>query len=181
MKKFLLLLLLMGCASKEVKQKEPSFPVDVATVQQKAVPLFLETIGHVEPIITVDIASRVQGEITNVYFNEGDYVKEGDLLFTVDPRNFQAQVKKNEGLLEEGIVNLKLAQDKVERYRSLVQEEYFSQLDYDSLLTNESNETYICYLLFSRKRAQPNPFLCERPASCYPCYFYRFFYKTFHW
>lgn len=138
MKKFLLMLLLMGCASKEVKQKEPSFPVDVAIVQQKTVPFFLETIGHVEPIITVDISSRVQGEITNVYFTEGDYVKEGDLLFTIDPRSFQAEVKKNEGLLEEDVVNLKLAQEKVERYRLLAQEEYFSQLDYDSLLTNEN-------------------------------------------
>lgn len=104
-------------------------------MQRKDIPLFIETIGHVEPILSAHITARVEGALTGVYFQEGKEVKEGDLLFTLDPRPFQAKLEKAKALLEENKASLRLAQEKVERYQSLVNEDYISQLSFEELIT----------------------------------------------
>ena len=65
-------------------------PVRVGTVTRYDMPVVEHTLGTVVPYTTVQIAARVSGVITKTYFNEGQMVKSGDLLFEIDPRPYQA-------------------------------------------------------------------------------------------
>jgi len=132
----LIILLLASCAKEKTVPPPPPSPIHAATVEVKDVPLFLDTIGHVEPMATVNINSRVKGQIVGVYFKEGDFVKKGDLLFAIDPRIFQANLDKAKATLLQNIATAEIAQEKVTRYTSLTKDEYFSQLDYDQLKSN---------------------------------------------
>lgn len=138
-------LCLFSCKKKEKTTVEDRiFSVTTQKAIKKDTPLYLEAIGHVESIEQIEVRSRVEGELTGVYFKEGDFVKKGDLLFTIDPRTFQTNVRFSEGSLEENTASLKLAQEKVLRYMSLVQEEYFSEIDYKQLQTNaETSEAMV--------------------------------------
>jgi len=69
-------------------------PVTVAVALQKDVPVEIQVIGNVEAYSTISVKAQVGGELTNVYFHEGDYVKKGDPLFTIDPRPFQAALNQ---------------------------------------------------------------------------------------
>jgi multidrug efflux system membrane fusion protein len=80
---------------------------------QKNVPVEIQVIGNVEAYSTISVKAQVGGELTNVYFHEGDFVKKGDRLFTIDPRPFQASlnqalatVAKDEAALGQAKANL---------------------------------------------------------------------------
>jgi len=122
----LFLALLSGCSSNGVSAgsggggkggKKGGFggdvPVTVAIVKQRTVPVEVNVIGNVEAYSTISVKTQVGGELTNVYFNEGDFVKKDDLLFTIDPRPFQAaldsavaSVAKDEAVLGQQKANL---------------------------------------------------------------------------
>lgn len=138
MKRWLLFtLLLTSCHhAKKAPPPVPSFPVKIVTVTETQAPVFVEALGHVESITSVNILSRIEGELTGVYFQQGQEVKKGDLLFTIDPRPYQATLKQNQATLEQNKVNLALAKEKVLRYKILAQDEYYSQIDYETLQTN---------------------------------------------
>jgi len=74
-------------------------PVVTAKVAQKSVPVDIAAIGNVEASTTITIQSQVTGTLTEVLFNEGDFVKKGQHLFTIDPRPFQAAVAQAEANL----------------------------------------------------------------------------------
>jgi membrane fusion protein, multidrug efflux system len=88
-------------------------PVTVAQVTRRTVPVEVNVIGNVEAYSTISVKAQVGGELTNVYFNEGDFVKKDDQLFTIDPRPFQAAVDsataavaKDEAILGQQKANL---------------------------------------------------------------------------
>lgn len=100
-------------------------PVAVATVQQRDVPVEVAAIGNVEAFETVSVRSQVTGIVTDVMFREGDFVKKGDHLFTIDPRPYQA-------LLEQAKANLArdealLAQSQAQLARDQAQSDYLQQ------------------------------------------------------
>jgi len=127
------LLLCAACSKTAPPPVTPKFPVRLTTVTQKDVPIYLESLGHVDPITRVAIRSRIEGNLTGVYFKQGQDVKQDDLLFTIDPKPYEAALKQAQSVLEQNQANLSLAQEKVKRYQTLVQQEFFSQLDYESL------------------------------------------------
>jgi multidrug efflux system membrane fusion protein len=91
----------VGCTSKgdpppTVKKGEGGVPVSVATAVQKDVPLDIQVIGNVEAYSGITIKAQITGQLTKVHFREGDYVKKGDHLFTIDPRPFEAQLSQAE-------------------------------------------------------------------------------------
>ena len=136
MKRILLCLVLaLGCSKKE-PAAPPSYPVQVTQVQMRKTPLYIEALGHVESIDTVQIRSRIEGELMEVHFVEGQEVKKGDLLFSIDPRPYQATLKSQQALLEESLANLAIAEEKVRRYAQLTKDDYYSQIDYETLQTN---------------------------------------------
>ncbi|MDE3045519.1 MAG: efflux RND transporter periplasmic adaptor subunit [Verrucomicrobiota bacterium] len=130
------LLLFSGCSSEQGPLPPPSYPVKLTTVQQKEVPIFIEALGHVESMISIHIKSRVEGELTGVYFQQGQEVKQGDLLFTIDSKPYEAALKKSQGVLEQTLANLSIAEEKVKRYETLAREEYYSQIDFETLQAN---------------------------------------------
>jgi multidrug efflux system membrane fusion protein len=74
----------------------PAVPVGAATAEQRAVPVQVTTVGTVQAYTTVGVKSQVAGQIDRVHFTEGQEVKRGDLLFTIDQRPLQAAVKQSE-------------------------------------------------------------------------------------
>jgi multidrug efflux system membrane fusion protein len=90
---------------------------DVAA--EMSAPIQVTAIGTVQSIATVIIKSRVDGQIANVHFEEGQEVKEGDLLFTLDNRSFQAQLAQAEATLDRDRAQLQRAQAEVRRQTEL--------------------------------------------------------------
>src|SRR5260370_28716125 len=78
----------------------PPAPVVVAAVEQRDIPVQIRAIGNVEPYQTVQIRSQVNGQIERVYFKEGQEVRKGDPLFTLDKRPFQADLEKALGAVQ---------------------------------------------------------------------------------
>ena len=131
-----LFLLLAGCHAKQEVRQPPSYPVRIAPVTVRAAPVFIEALGHVESIVSINILSRIEGELTGVFFQQGQEVKSGDLLFTIDPRLYQASLKLAQATLDQNRANLSLAEETMKRYKILAQDEYYSQLNYETLQTN---------------------------------------------
>jgi len=116
-------------------------PVMVAVAAQKNVPVEIQVIGNVEAYSTISVKAQVTGELTNVYFHEGDYVKKNDLLFTIDRRPLQAalnQVKanlaKDEASLGQAQANLardaaqaRYAESQASRYQALFEQKIISR------------------------------------------------------
>lgn len=94
--------------------------VEVAHAAKKKIPLRLEALGSVTPIASVAIKSRLETEITKVHFADGATVKAGDLLFTLDSRSIEAEIKRVEAVLTSGRAQLEQAERDVERYTDLV-------------------------------------------------------------
>lgn len=90
-------------------------PVEVAPVTQQDVPIQIKSIGNVEPMTTVAVRSQVEGTLLSVAFTPGQEVKKGQVLFTIDPRPFQAQLSQAEANLLKAMAAVKQGQDIVER------------------------------------------------------------------
>jgi multidrug efflux system membrane fusion protein len=111
-------------------------PVSVAPVLQKDVPLEIASVGRVEAITMVSVKAQVSGEVTSVYFKEGQAVRKGDRLLTIDQRPFEIALKQAEALLEKDRALLRNAQADVARYADLVQKDYVTKQQYDTLVAN---------------------------------------------
>jgi RND family efflux transporter MFP subunit len=94
-------------------------PVVLAKAEKKKLPVRIELLGTVTPIASVAIKSRLETEIVGVHFSDGAMVKQGDLLFTLDGRALQAQIKEVEGVLASATAQLEQAERDVERYTEL--------------------------------------------------------------
>lgn len=90
-------------------------PVTVATAQQFDVPVDVDAIGNVEAYETVSVRSQVTGVVTDVLFHEGDVVKKGDRLFSIDPRPFEAMLEQARANRERDRALLAQAQAQLER------------------------------------------------------------------
>jgi len=111
-------------------------PVLVATAVQKSVPLQIRAVGNVESMSTVSIKSQVTGVITKSHFKEGDNVKKGQLLLTIDPRPLEATLKQAEAALARDTAQLQNMREQARRYAELVKKQYVSQEQYDQIRTN---------------------------------------------
>ena len=130
--------LLAGCS--EVKSQQPkakeALPVSVSTVQEKTVPVQLRTIGRVEAYATVAIKTRVGGEITRVHFQDGQEVNRGDLLFTLDPRPYEAALAEARAKLLRDSALAKNAENDARRYETLFEKNYVSRTQYELARAN---------------------------------------------
>jgi membrane fusion protein, multidrug efflux system len=111
-------------------------PVLVATAVQKAVPVQLRAVGNVEPYTTVSIKSQVTGVLLQAHFKEGQDVKKGQQLFTVDPRPYEAALRQAEANMQRDNAQLKNLREQVRRYAELVEKQYVSREQYDLIKTN---------------------------------------------
>ena len=119
-----------------VRKPSPAVPVTVATVVAKTVPVRLTAIGNVEPYTTVAVKARVDGQIDSVHFNEGDEVRQGALLFEIDPRPFAAALQQVQANLLRDRALLDRATDQEKRYKDLLQKNFISPDAYGQVKTN---------------------------------------------
>lgn len=96
---FLVVLGVAGCNKAQQKPQAASIPVVVAVAEQRDVPVQIKTIGSVDPYNTVGIKTMISGEITSVNFREGQDVGKGQLLFTIDRRPMEADLRRAEATL----------------------------------------------------------------------------------
>ncbi len=126
-----------GCGKKGPEEMPPPPPREITVAQ----PLQSEGVdwdeytGRVEAVENVEIRSRVDGYLTEVAFREGDLVKKGDLLFVIDPRPYEAEVRRTNGELERARAQRSLAQQEYERSASLHKNRAIAAADYDAKVT----------------------------------------------
>ncbi len=129
---------LTGCSRTKAAASPgmPVVPVLAATVERRDMPVELQAIGTVEAYSSVAVKTQITGELTGVYFKEGQDVSKGDLLFTLDKRPFEADVKRQEANLEHDIAQAKLAHLDADRYAGLYKEGVVSKQQYDQAEAN---------------------------------------------
>jgi multidrug efflux system membrane fusion protein len=120
-------------------------PVLIATATQKNVPVEVQVIGNVEAYSTISVKAQVAGQLTNVYFHEGDFVKKDDLLFTIDPRPLeaalnqaQANVSRDEAALGQAQANL--ARDQAQAHYAESQAARYQQLYEQKIIARDQAE-----------------------------------------
>lgn len=118
---------------------QPPVPVTVGTVVKKTVPVQIEAVGKVEPLSSVDILARVGGQLTGVHFTEGQEVKKGQLLFTLDPRPYQATLAQAQAALARDKAQAANSAADLKRYGDLVQKEYVTREQYDQIAANSAS------------------------------------------
>lgn len=128
------ILILSGCARKAEKPKgRPPALVVTAAATQQDVPVQLTAIGTMEASESVAIRTQISGELVKVAFREGQDVQKGALLFQLDPRVYQAALRKAEAALARDRIILANARKDYERYSQLVK---------DGIVTQEQAEGY---------------------------------------
>jgi RND family efflux transporter MFP subunit len=110
--------------------------VQVANAQRKVIPVEVDAIGTVSPIASVALKSRVETTITEVHFEDGARVKEGDLLFVLDARQIDAQIAQAEGTLVRDRSQLAGADRDFKRYNELIGKGATTQLNVDNAQTS---------------------------------------------
>ena len=113
-----------------------AIPVLVATAARKSMAIQLRAVGNVEAFSTVSVKSQVTGVLTQAHFKEGQNVKKGQLLFTIDPRPFEAVLKQAEANLARDVAQLQNAREQARRYAELFKKQYVSQEQYEQIRTN---------------------------------------------
>jgi membrane fusion protein, multidrug efflux system len=101
-------------------------PVVISPVREEKLDLSLSALGTVTPLNAVVVRGRVEGQLTAVLFEEGQTVKQGELLAQIDPRPFEVQVTLASGQLARDQALLEKAQTDLERYQTLLQQESIS-------------------------------------------------------
>jgi multidrug efflux system membrane fusion protein len=125
---------LSGCQKKEqataaqAATARPAAPVVVATVEQQDIPVQIHAIGNVEAYQTVFLRSQVNGQIQKIFFKEGDDVREGQLLFQLDKKPFQAELERAAGQLK---------RDQAQAENSRIQADRYSDLERQGIVAHE--------------------------------------------
>jgi len=131
-----------GCSPNDAAQDgakskaPPGVPVVTAQVVRKPMPVKLQAIGNVEPYTSVAIKSRIDGQIVAVRFRDGQDVRQGQLLFELDPRALQAQVKQLEANVVRDKVIVANDQAKERRYSDLLEKGFISADAYNQIKTD---------------------------------------------
>jgi multidrug efflux system membrane fusion protein len=106
--------------------------VTLATAVAQDVPVYIDAVGKIAAREVVSIQPQVSGRIVKLHFTDGTDLKVGDLLFTIDPRPYQAQLSQAEGNLAQSVAALELARVNFARVRDVTDQRAVSRQDYDT-------------------------------------------------
>jgi RND family efflux transporter MFP subunit len=125
--------LLAGCGSQPATSSAPPAPpVTVAHPLQKMITEWDEYTGRFTALETVEVRARVSGFIDSVHFNEGQVVKQGDLLFVIDPRPYRLAVEQAKADLERANAKLEIASADVQRGVPLIRNQTLTEREFDT-------------------------------------------------
>src|SRR3954464_2102185 len=122
-------------ASAQGPQRPRVVSVELATAERKPVPVDVDSIGTVTPISSVALKSRLETTIIAVHFEDGAKVKEGDLLFTLDSRQIDAQIEQAAGMLAKDQAQLAGAERDLKRFSDLIGKGATTQVSVDNAKT----------------------------------------------
>jgi membrane fusion protein, multidrug efflux system len=117
--------------SRNTQPSAPPVPVTQATAASHDVPIYVQGLGTVQAYNTVNVRTRVDGQITAVSFKEGQEVKQGDPLFQVDPRPYQAALSQAQANKAKDEAQLRSAELDLERYAKLLVPGFQTRQSYD--------------------------------------------------
>jgi multidrug efflux system membrane fusion protein len=117
----------LAACGRKAPERSPTIPVSVTPVVRIDAPALVASNGVVEPVQTVSVEAQVGGTLTEVSFQEGEEVTEGQVLFRIDPRPFQAALRQAEGMLARDKATALSSQRDAERYKALVAKDYVTQ------------------------------------------------------
>ncbi len=120
-------LLLAGCGKKEEAAAPPPPPVTVANPTKKVTTDWDEFTGRFDAVEQVQVRARVTGFVTKVAFTDGAVVKTGDLLYEIDPRQYQAAAEQAQGQLDDAKAKVVLAEKELERATTLIKTDAISE------------------------------------------------------
>ena len=135
-----------GFVSGIIQKKMMSMPkeVEVDNPHIEMMNVSAESTGRVEAEYSVDLVARVPGFLIKKYFKEGDFVKKGQLLFQIDPREYQIEVNNSRANMNQYGALLKNSQQELNRANALIKEDLISRSDVDSSLAarNQNRAQY---------------------------------------
>jgi multidrug efflux system membrane fusion protein len=128
-------LLLAACGGEEKGGRKP-LAVTAAMAEKRTVPVSIKAVGTVEAYSSVAIKTRVGGQIAEQYVQDGQDVRQGDPLFRIDPRPFEAAVRESRAKLERDQVLLKKANEDLRRYSGLIEKNVISRDQFEQTEAN---------------------------------------------
>ena len=128
---------LPACKKEEAPGPPPLIPVKAATILTRDVPVYVEAIGETRGNMEIEIRARVEGFIESVDFAEGQPVRRGQRLYTIDPKPLEASVARAKAELAGAEADLARAQQDVARYEPLVAKNAISREDYETAVAVE--------------------------------------------
>lgn len=134
----LCILLLAACSGDDKKQdaaQQGPIPMKVVKAESRDMPIWSEFVGQTSAVETVEVRARVAGFLDKMLFKEGSTVKKGDLLFVIDPKTFQEDLKQAKSQLEYNQAKLTKAQKDLARFKKLFEEGVVSRDEYESYET----------------------------------------------
>jgi multidrug efflux system membrane fusion protein len=146
--------LAVGCTSKNPGNDAPGgkgkggggpVPITVAKVVQRDIPIEIQVVGNVEAYSTITVKSQVTGQLLSARFREGDYVKAGELLFTLDRRPLEAQIRQAEATLSRNLAQAKqaeanLAKAQAQQIYLRAQADRYSKLTQEGIISKDQND-----------------------------------------
>jgi membrane fusion protein (multidrug efflux system) len=123
---------LISCGDDQNKNQLDPIDVTVVKVIKKDTPIYKEFVGQMYGLKDIPIRARVQGFLDGLFFDEGRSVKKGQLLYTIDPEPFMADVAAKESMLAEAQIILVNAENELARYKPLAEAKAVSQSDLDA-------------------------------------------------
>jgi RND family efflux transporter MFP subunit len=128
-----------GAPSAKQPPRVRTVSVELAKSEKKEIPVDVDLIGAVTPISSVALKSRLETMIVDVHFEDGARVKQGDLLFTLDARQIDAQIAQAEGNLARDRTQLAAAERDLKRYTELIGKGATTQVNLDNAKTATDN------------------------------------------
>jgi multidrug efflux system membrane fusion protein len=133
---FFIIFCLFGCSEKKEKKEERIFFVELADVQVRDVPIIIEAIGNIFANQVSEIYPQVTGVVTNTLVYEGAYVKKDDVIYQIDPSQYQYALDKAKGQFIKDQAALDIAKFTVDSYSALVEKDFVAKLNFEQFKSN---------------------------------------------
>lgn len=134
----LISLVITGCTPKQ--QQSPPPVVNTKEIKTEEIVEQINTPGRIVPVYEVEVNARIDGYLQKKFFNEGAYVKKGDVLFQIEPNSYAAKVSEASANLRNAQAVFVESQKNLQRAEELVKQDFISKMDYDANLASRDRD-----------------------------------------